>query len=167
MTGALIILAVTVVTGILLYVYDRYRYGKNIKGNSEEESDISEDGVAPAEETPAEETADDSGCCGMHLVCEKTSLSPMSADIIYYDDEELDRFIGRKASEYSPEEIEEFNEVLFTLLPQDVAGWSRSLQLRGIEPPQIVRDELIMIVDEMRRTAAERSQKNSSVTKEV
>ena len=89
-------------------------------------------------------------CCGMHMVCEKTNLSPISAEIIYYDDEELDRFRGRDPKTYTPEETEEFRDVLMTLLPQDVAGWSRSIQLREIPLPLDVRDELLLIVSELR-----------------
>ncbi len=70
--------------------------------------------------------------------------------MVYFDDEELDRFIGRKADEYTPEEIEEFRDVLLTLLPEDVAGWSRSIQVRGITLPSEIREELLMIVSDLR-----------------
>lgn len=69
--------------------------------------------------------------------------------MVYFDDEELDRFIGRKADEYTPEEIEEFRDVLLTLLPEDVAGWSRSIQVRHHAPSEI-REELLMIVSDLR-----------------
>ena len=37
----------------------------------------------------------DSECCGAHEICEKESLlSAVSKEIVYYDDEELDRFSG-------------------------------------------------------------------------
>lgn len=80
----------------------------------------------------------------------------MSADIVYYDDEELDRFAGRAADSYTPEETEEFRDVLMTLLPEDVPGWARSITLRGLELPPDVRDELLMLVNEQRRNAASR-----------
>ncbi len=44
----------------------------------------------------------------MHLVCEKDSLSPMSGEIVYYDDEELTDFSVVLANDYTPEEVEEF-----------------------------------------------------------
>ncbi|MDE6400065.1 MAG: phospholipase, partial [Muribaculaceae bacterium] len=75
---------------------------------------------------------------------------PMDTEIIYYDDEELDRYIGRGADEYTPAEEEEFRDVLMSLLPEDVAGWSRSIQLRKITLPTGIRDELLMIVRELR-----------------
>ena len=65
-------------------------------------------------------------------------------------DEELDRFAGRNSDEYEDVEIEEFRDVLLTLLPEDVAPWARSIQLRGIELPEAVRDELLLMVGEQR-----------------
>lgn len=43
--------------------------------------------------------------------------------------------------------------MLLTLLPEDIAGWGRSIQLRGIELPSAVKEELLMIVAEARREA--------------
>lgn len=93
----------------------------------------------------------DSECCGQHQICEKESLlASVSKKIEYYDDEELDRFKGRQANEYSDEEIDEFREIMFTMKEEEVAGWSRSLQLRGIELPDELKDELFLIVGERR-----------------
>ena len=93
----------------------------------------------------------DNECCGQHQICEKESLlAAVSKKIEYYDDEELDRFKGRQANEYSDEEIDEFREIMFTMKEEEVAGWSRSLQLRGIELPDELKDELFLIVGERR-----------------
>jgi hypothetical protein len=46
--------------------------------------------------------------------------------------------------------VEEFREVLYTCREEEVAGWSRSLQLRGIELPDELKDELFLIVGERR-----------------
>lgn len=93
----------------------------------------------------------DSECCGQHQMCEKESLlAAVSKQIEYYDDEELDRFIGHDSSNYTPEEIEEFREILYSMQEEEVAGWSRSLQLRGIELPDELKDELFLIVGERR-----------------
>ena len=40
--------------------------------------------------------------------------------------------------------------MLLTLLPDDIAGWGRSIQLRGIELPAAVKEELLLIVAEAR-----------------
>lgn len=102
------------------------------------------------EEAPPVVTVD-SECCGQHQICEKESLlAAVSKQIEYYDDEELDRFKGRPSDGYSEEEIEEFRDILYSMQEVDVAGWSRSLQLRGIELPDELKDELFLIVGERR-----------------
>lgn len=91
-------------------------------------------------------------CCGMHVTCERDSLlAAVSNKIEYYDDEELDAYRGVAAENYGEESTEQFRDVLLTLMPDDIAGWARSLQLRGIELPAGVREELLMIVGEERR----------------
>jgi hypothetical protein len=93
----------------------------------------------------------DAECCGQHEVCEKESLlAAVSKGVEYYDDEELDRFRGRPSDSYTDAEVEEFREVLYTCREEEVAGWSRSLQLRGIELPDELKDELFLIVGERR-----------------
>ncbi|MGL4993378.1 MAG: phospholipase [Bacteroidales bacterium] len=90
-------------------------------------------------------------CCGAHSTCEKDSLlTAVSKEIVYYDDEELDRFIGKDPQEYSSDAVEEFREILYTLLEEEVAGWCRSLQLRGVELPTVIKDEVLLIVGERR-----------------
>lgn len=93
----------------------------------------------------------DSECCGQHQICEKESLlAAVSKQIEYYDDEELDRFRGRPSNQYEEEEIEEFRDILYSMKDDEVAGWSRSLQLRGVELPDELKDELFLIVGERR-----------------
>lgn len=137
MIAALIIAASIVVVGLALYVHHR---------ETGAEGEVS-DTVGGR----AESSAGDSECCGQHAVCERDSLlAAVSERIVYYDDEELDVFAGRDAAGYSPAETEQFRDVLLTLLPEDIAGWARSIQLRGIELPPEVRDELIMMISEAR-----------------
>ena len=93
----------------------------------------------------------DSECCGQHEVCEKESLlAAVSKNIEYYDDEELDRFEGYPSDKYSNDEVDEFREIMYTCKEDEVAGWARSLQLRGIEIPDELKDELFLIVGERR-----------------
>ena len=90
-------------------------------------------------------------CCGQHETCEKDSLlAAVSKGIEYYNDEELDRFRGRYSDEYTEDEVEEFREVMLTCKDDEVAGWCRSLQLRGIELPDDLKDELFLIIGERR-----------------
>ena len=103
------------------------------------------------EEMPGVSKPRPDGCCGKHEVCEKDSLlAAVSKDVEYYEDEHLDTYRGRPSDCYSDEEVEEFQEVLFTMRSDEVAGWIRSLQLRGIELPDDLKDDVIMIVDERR-----------------
>ena len=100
----------------------------------------------------ADENAVDAECCGMHEVCEKDSLlAAVSRDIEYYEDEELDRFRGVKSDEYLPPEIEEFQYILETMREDEVAGWMRSLTLRGVALPDELKDEVLMIIGERRQ----------------
>lgn len=138
MEVSLIILGALVAVGLILYLHDRHSRRKAAAEGVEE----------PAFNEPEEQ------CCGMHITCERDSLlASVSDKIEYYDDEELDAYIGRKADDYTDEEIEQFRDVLLTLLPEDIAGWGRSIQLRGIELPSAVKEELLMIVAEARREA--------------
>ena len=143
MIAAAIILAILVAGGGLVYLLDRRgRRKSNAPGVSDE---------------PESDSTDDSGdgvCCGMHITCEKDSLSTaVSTEIVYYDDEELDDYAGRPADSYNMEETEQFRDILLTLLPEDIAGWARSLQLRNIALPPEVSDELMLIVREAREAA--------------
>ena len=93
----------------------------------------------------------DEECCGQHEVCERDSLlAAVSRGIEYYDDEELDRYIGTAPDAYTPEEEDEFRDVFYTMQSDEVAGWVRSLQLRGIALPDNLKDEVFLIVGERR-----------------
>ena len=99
----------------------------------------------------------DMECCGQHEVCEKDSLlAAVSKSIEYYDDEELDVYIGTAPERYTPEEEEQFRDILYTMRAEEVAGWVRSLQLRGIALPNALKDEVYLIIGERRSGASER-----------
>lgn len=102
------------------------------------------------EATPEIVYADDADCCGAHDACDKERVLQAFAagEMVYYDDEELDRFAGRGSSEYTSEEEEEFREVFTTLQEREAKGWMISLQLRGIEVPDGLKDELALVVHE-------------------
>ncbi len=94
-------------------------------------------------------SSDCSTCSGEDEGCEQTCIMEAATrPVVYYDDEELDRFKGRSATDYSEEEVEEFTEVLYTMKPEEVKGWNRSLILRGINFPNLIKDELIAMIEE-------------------
>lgn len=136
----LIILAGVILFGLVAgYFYNRNLHRKIARGELKE---------APPVVTV------DSECCGQHAVCEKESLlAAVSRQIEYYDDEELNRFKGRPADQYTADETDEFRDILYSMQEEDVAGWSRSLQLRGINLPDELKDELFLIVGERRNNA--------------
>lgn len=136
----LIILAGVILFGLVAgYFYNRNLHRKIARGELKE---------APPVVTV------DSECCGQHAICEKESLlAAVSRQIEYYDDEELDRFKGRPADQYTADETDEFRDILYSMQEEDVAGWSRSLQLRGINLPDELKDELFLIVGERRNNA--------------
>lgn len=96
----------------------------------------------------------DDACCGRHLVCERESLLSSTPEVVYYDDEELDRLASIDPQNYSETDLSDLNDVFSTLRPEDVAGWLRSLQLRNISLPDELRDAALMIVAERRATSS-------------
>jgi hypothetical protein len=124
-----IFIALGIVAAIIAY------FGSQRKKNQQEKTTI-ESEVAKA-----------SDCCGQHEVCERDSLlAAVSKKIDYYDDEELDAYQGLSSDEYDEKAIENFREVLYTMLETDVAGWLRSLQLRNINLPDPVKDEAFLFL---------------------
>jgi len=92
----------------------------------------------------------DEECCGAHEVCDKDTLLNADAVVVYYDDEELDTLKGSDPASFTSEQEKQFADVFYTLRESDVAGWLRSLQLRGIQLPSELREEALMIVRERR-----------------
>ncbi len=143
MIPALIILGVLVAVGLVLWLFHR---------REEDDGTINAPKVT---DPPAGNNLEEGACCGMHVTCERDSLlASVSTEIEYFDDEELDAYIGRPSESYNEEETEQFRDILLTLLPDDIAPWGRSLQLRGINLPLPVRDELLRIVAEAREARA-------------
>ncbi len=124
--------------GILLIIIIAFFVSKRNKDTSDDQ-------------TSGKELASD--CCGAHDVCESESLLNSSAEILYYDDEELDRFIDTSQNNFSDKCIEEFRDILYSLKEDEVSAWLKSLQLRKVTLPEIVKEEALMIVAERRYQA--------------
>ena len=92
---------------------------------------------------------DCASCSGDNALCEQTCMMEAATKPVeYYDDEELDRYRGRPSDGYTDDEADEFREVMETMRPAEVKAWNRSLILRGVEMPDQVKDEYIMLADE-------------------
>jgi hypothetical protein len=139
-----LILFVLLGIAILIIFEVRARKEKNnnteLLNNTEQATDIA-----------TEQRSEDDGCCGEHLVCERETLLQTNAEIIYYDDEELDALAGLAAEDYTQEQCQMIREVFETLKASDVPGWVRSTQLRNIQLPLDIREEALLIVVERRK----------------
>lgn len=85
-------------------------------------------------------------CGGDNAMCEQVcTMQAATKPVEYFDDEELDAYKGRMSDDYTEEEVAQFAEVLETLQQKDVRPWGRSLILRGINMPDLLKDEYIML----------------------
>lgn len=103
-------------------------------------------GVEPA---PINAGSDCGTCNGDNDKCEQTCMMEAAVKPVeYYDDEELDQYRGRPSDGYTDDEAELFRDILYTMRQDEVAGWNRSLILRGINLPNQVKDEVVMLIGE-------------------
>lgn len=101
-------------------------------------------------ETPIVVQESCSTCNGENNKCEQECMMEAAIkDIEYYDDEELDAFQGRESDTYTEQDVEQFSEVLYTMRPDEVKGWTRSLMLRGINLPNQLKDEVFALTDNL------------------
>ncbi|MBO7302023.1 MAG: phospholipase [Bacteroidaceae bacterium] len=85
---------------------------------------------------------DDGVCCGKHTNCSKG----YDNSNLYFDDEELDAFKGKAQEDYTDADIEEFRQILYTMKCEEIDTWVHCLQTRGIEIPQVVKEEILLIL---------------------
>ncbi len=119
--------AITVLIILLLYHIGR-------KSDSPEEKSI----------PPENESCENGGICncGPGDMCEK-QLRKLNATIIYFEDEELDRFKHKPDDHYTEDEIESFRDVLYTLQQNEIEEWLTSLEKREIELPDVLKQEVL------------------------
>ena len=107
-----------------------------------------------ADEAPLQEGVSCNTCNGSNSRCEQECMMEAATKAPeYFDDEELDRYRGKPSDQYAPDEVEEFADVLYTMRPEEVAAWNRSLLLRGINLPDALKDEVIAFIDETNNNA--------------
>lgn len=100
------------------------------------------------EDEIVEAAGDCATCSGVDESCEQTCvMEAATKEPEYFDDEELDRFIGKESDQYTDDEAEEFYEILHTMQPEEAKSWNRSLIVRGINPPNQIKDELITMIE--------------------
>lgn len=138
-----LLLTILVVGGAIVWLIDRLFYHKNVSENGDE-TDASDD----KDDTPAQGCADET--CGLRSICPSEQLleGACKQEITYYDDEELDAFKDRDENGYSPEEEEQWRDVLYTLQPADLLGWGQSIKHRGLVMPAAIREEFLQLAAE-------------------
>ncbi|MDO4972319.1 MAG: phospholipase [Bacteroidales bacterium] len=134
MIPAMYIFALMVVVGIVLYIFDL---------RSRKPGEEPEPVVMPENDGCTDD------CCSTNEVCpSEMLLAGCDREIVYFEDEELDAFKGRAADDYTPDEEEQFRDVLYTLKPTDLLTWEQSVKKRGIILPKAIREEFIMLYGE-------------------
>lgn len=131
MIPAFYIFVAMVVIGVILYIHDRITRKPN-----QQEREMPK---------PEQEECNDE-CCSTHDVCpSEMMLKHLNDPVTYYEDEELDAFKDRDSSSYSDEELEQWRDVLYTLKHDELLGWERSIKKRGIQMPDVIKDELLSL----------------------
>ena len=131
MKPALILLAILVVGGAIVWLIDRLFYHKQEAQNDAAPSDTS---AHPTDSAPAQGCVDES--CGIRSICpsEQILKGECKQEITYYEDEEEERW----------------RDVLYTLQPADLLGWGQSIKHRGLVMPAAIRQEFMQLAAEHR-----------------
>ncbi len=90
-----------------------------------------------------------SDCCGAHEVCDFEQIKMDESIIEYYDDEELDEYKNKNASEYTNSQIDQFREILYTLKAKEIKYWLLSIERRKIALPSILISEARTLMAEV------------------
>jgi len=143
MKPAIILLAILLVGGAIVWIIDRLFYNKQTADDADEMAQN-----PPDDDVPAQGCADEA--CGIRSICpsEQILAGECKQEITYYDDEELDAFAGRDENGYSADEEEQWRDVLYTLQPADLLGWGQSIKHRGIVMPAAIRQEFMQLAAE-------------------
>lgn len=161
----IILLIAFILLGVLIALLNKYTRPKKQEksdlgpstGSGTESTDSPNHRIT---ESPSSDASSDEeyqrpdGCCGAHEVCENESLLAANTKIIYFADEELDDFKDRDPESYTTEEIEQFEEVFFTLRENELVDWLKSLQLRHVPLPPSIKEQALMIIAERRKEPA-------------
>ena len=135
-----IICAVVLLLMFVLYYLDRWNRTHNTDSNTGLGNSTGD----------ADPTVPQGECCGKHAVCEKQKLAEARMrSAQYFEDEELDKYIGRKPDEYTDQEVEEFRYVMYTMRQDEVREWMECLQAREIELPDELKEECYSMMNEI------------------
>lgn len=143
MKPAIVLLTILVVGGAIVWLIDKLFYSHKTDENVDE-----------TDENPTSNEVAPQGCadegCGLRPICpsEQILAGECKQEITYYEDEELDAFAGRGENDYTPDEEEQWRDVLYTLQPADLLGWGQSIKHRGLVMPAAIRLEFMQLAGE-------------------
>ena len=143
MKPAILLLTILIAGGAIVWLIDRLFYHKDEVVNDN-----------PSELAPSQGSQARQGCadqsCSLRSICPSEQLlaGACKQEVTYYDDEELDDFKGRGENDYSPEEEEQWRDVLYTLRPEDLLGWGQSVMHRSLVMPAAIKQEFLQLAGE-------------------
>ncbi len=153
MTPILILLGLLLGAGVIIYWFGGGRDQAPAKEAAGDPQPAAGSDAACTQSTPVCEAT---GCDLLGSSCASDRLLAASQKPVeYYDDQELDAFAGMGEDDYTPEQVDQFRDVLYTLQPADLAGWHASVCRRGITLPRAIADEFIMLINEARTAATQ------------
>ena len=109
----------------LLVIVALFTYSSKSKTKTEE---------PPVVDTPAD-------CCWTNAIWEKV-LKKIDEKIEYFDDAELDQYRCIPSDSFNDQQIDQFREILYSIRPEELSDWFISLEKRGIELPDVLKQEL-------------------------
>lgn len=159
---SIILLIAFILLGVITVLLNKYARPKQQKSSANQFDASAETEYPKTTDSPNHQITDSppdeyerpDGCCGAHEVCENESLLASNTKIIYFADEELDDFKDRDPETYTDQEIEQFEEVFFTLRENELVEWLKSLQLRHVPLPPSIKEQALMIISERRKEPA-------------
>lgn len=147
----LIVICAVALVGLCLFDFFAGRKKKkSTDGHTAQKADLSHislDVTSHEEYDARMKELEASQCCGAHDVCEKEQMiRALRQKIEYFNDEELDAYQGIGEDDYTDEQIEEFREVLYTMQTNEIEDWLKSLSLRGVTLPILLKDEACQLI---------------------
>lgn len=138
----IVLLTILVVGGAIVWLIDRLFYQKDMPANVDETEENGAGGAS--RQGCADET------CTLRSICpsEQILAGECKQQVTYFEDEELDAFAGRQHDDYTPEEEEQWRDILYTLQPADLLPWGQSIKHRGLVMPAAVREEFMHLAAE-------------------
>lgn len=144
MKPALILLAILVVGGAIVWLIDRlfYRHDDDPGTNEASDDDLREASASGCVDEPA--------AYARFAPASRFSRANASRKSPTMRTRNWTRFAGLGENDYSPDEEEQWRDVLYTLQPGDLLGWGQSIKHRGLIMPASIHDEFLQLAAEVR-----------------